>query len=215
MIKAQHKKFWEWFFVTYSKIYLWFIFREIRYIPLYKENVNKDRSVVIISNHFFFWDGFIHLLLNRKFFKRKIHIMMLHEELVKRRFLRYGGTFSIEKGRRSIIESLDYCRDVLNNPANSLLIFPQGKIESLYTNPFIFEKGIEYILKSTDNADIYLNINHINFNSNRRPTLLMYLKPLSVTADGHRMKIENIEQEFNRFAAEVKEMENSNSDNFI
>lgn len=212
MIKAQHKKFWEWFFVIYSRIYLWFIFQEIRYIPLYKENVNKDRSVVIISNHFFFWDGFIHLLLNRKFFKRKIHIMMLHEELVKRRFLRYGGTFSIDKGGRSIIESLDYCRDILKNPGNSLLIFPQGKIESLYTYPYKFEKGVEYILKRAPNADIYLNLNHINFYSQRRPTLSIYLKPLS--SSGHEINIEKIEAEFNRFASEVNGMENTDSDNF-
>jgi hypothetical protein len=206
MIKANHKKVLEWFFVFYSKISLRFVFREIRYCPLFRnEDIEKGRSVIIVSNHFFFWDGFIHLLLNRKLFKRKIHIMMLHEELVKRKFLRFGGTFSIEKGRRAIFESLDYCCDIMEDPANLLLIFPQGRIESIYTSPFKFEKGIEYILKTIKDTDIYLNVNLINFQSKRRPTLSMYLKKLP--AGLQKWSINELEAEFNQFATESKEME--------
>lgn len=213
MIKAHHKKIWEWFFVIYSGICLRFIFREIRYTPLHSEDIDQKHPVILISNHFFFWDGFIHLLLNRKIFKRKIHIMMLHEELNKRRFLRYGGTFSIEKGRKAIIESLDYCGDILSKPDNCLLIFPQGEIESIYTHPYKFEKGIEYILKRSKDADVYFNVNLLNFNSKRRPALTMYLRRFSINQP--EICIKDIEDAFNLFALEARETESTESVKYL
>jgi len=124
--------------------------------------------------------------------------MMLYEQLVKRKFLRYSGAFSIDKGRRGVVESLKYSCEVLKNSHNLLLIFPQGKIQSLYTYPFRFEKGLEYIVSHSKEFDIYFNLNLLNFFSDKKPTLTMYYKHY---ASDNLMKAD-IEQAYNLFSQE-------------
>lgn len=169
--------------------------------------ISPGRSIILISNHFSFWDGFIHLILNREVFKRRVHIMMLYEQLVNRKFLRYGGTFSIDKGRKGVVESLKYSCEILKDCKNMLLIFPQGKIQSLYTYPFKFEKGVEYIISQSKDVDIYFNINLLNFFSDKKPTLTMYYKPYI----SNNFKISDIEQAYNLFSQECMECERAES----
>ncbi|MCG8698089.1 MAG: hypothetical protein MI922_08550, partial [Bacteroidales bacterium] len=67
MIKANHHPFWVKFGYWYSKFLLNIYFRNIRYVGNYN---HTDKPVLIIANHFSWWDGFIHLQLNRTYFKR-------------------------------------------------------------------------------------------------------------------------------------------------
>ena len=39
--------------------------------------VGEDRSILLLSNHSSWWDGFWQLFLNMKVFKKKFHFMML------------------------------------------------------------------------------------------------------------------------------------------
>ncbi|OFY89229.1 MAG: hypothetical protein A2266_06125 [Bacteroidetes bacterium RIFOXYA12_FULL_40_10] len=212
MIKAHHKKIWEWFFVLYAKFHHCSLFKEIRFRDMSVEpgsNLKKGEAlsagkpVILISNHFSFWDGFIHIIMNRALFRRKIHIMMLYEQLIKHKFLRYGGTFSIDKGRKGVVESLKYSCEILKDCNNMLLIFPQGKIQSIYTFPFRFEKGVEYIISNSKDIDIYFNINLLNFFSDKKPTLTMYYKHFI----SNNFKIEDIEQAYNLFSQQCMEQE--------
>ena len=74
--------------------------------------------------------------------------MMLEKQMRKYSILRKIGASSIEKGSRSILDSLKYLVEVIQNPENLFLFFPEGKIKSIYTEEFKFEKGaINYVLK--------------------------------------------------------------------
>ena len=125
--------------------------------------------------------------------------MMLEEEMRKARILHKVGACSISKGSRGILGSMQHLVDVIKRPENLYLFFPQGKIESLYTYPYTFEKGgLNYILKKAKNEFMLVfNINLIDYASHKRPQLSIYYKAYEMTSS---TTAEEIERDFNAFA---------------
>jgi len=196
MIPANHNKFLVRFSKYYTKILIGIFFGKINYLGHFEE---KELPVLIISNHFSFYDGFIQILLNFKVFKRRLHFMMIENELIKRAFLTKVGAFSINKGSRSSIKSLQYTVELLQNKENLVLFFPQGELQSVYTQEFNFEKGsLKYILEKKKNEfQLVFNINLINYGAKLRPDLFVYYETHTISAF---TDAEDIEREFNRFA---------------
>jgi hypothetical protein len=56
------------------------------------------------------------------------------------------GSFSIDPGKASVNESLDYAAEVLNTPGNLLLYYPQGNLESQHIRHIVFKEGIGEIV---------------------------------------------------------------------
>ena len=77
--------------------------------------------------------------------------MMLEEQLNKYAFFKKTGGYSVKKGNRSILESIQYTAEILKDAGNAVLIFPQGEIQSVYESTFKFEKGLEKIMEKVDN----------------------------------------------------------------
>lgn len=198
MIRANHKQFWVNFSKHYSKYLIRFFFRNIKYIGEYKET---NLPVLLIANHFSWWDGFIQIQLNNKYFKRRFHFMMLERELKNAMILTKIGACSISKGQRSSLESLNYAVEVLQNKQNLFLFFPQGKINSLYTQKFVFEKGLlgHILNKNHSNYQVVLNVNLIDYGAMRRPEISVYYKTLTINSE---TITEDVELEYNRFAKE-------------
>jgi hypothetical protein len=210
MIKGRYTPFTGWLFEKYALWHMRKIFQSIRYVISEKTGENPflsdiQRPVLLISNHFSFWDGFIHIMLNRRIFKRRVNIMMLHEQLTKRKFLRYTGAFSLDKGNRGVIAGIRHSVDLLKDKNNLFLIFPQGEIQSLYTRNFVFERGLEFIVNNSPGIQIIFNVNLMNFFSDRKPSLTMYLKEYTPQTSE---TIANLQQEFNLFALESFNSEN-------
>lgn len=139
---------------------------------------SSDRSVLLLSNHTAWWDGFWHLYLNMKIFKKKFHFMMLEEQLRKHWYFNYTGGFSVNKSAKSVIETIQYSAELLSHPENLVLIFPQGKIESIHKQSIDFEKGVQKIIERTDRSNlqiIYL-VNSIDYFINKKPVLYHYIK---------------------------------------
>lgn len=105
-----------------------------------------NQSILAISNHFSWWDGFWVSHFSRKYLKKRFHCMMLEEKLKENPLLRYIGAFSIRKKSKTILDSLSYVREKLDNENNFVLIFPQGQIESMHCDNIKFGKSIEYLL---------------------------------------------------------------------
>lgn len=103
---------------------------------------------------------------------------MLEEQLKSRMFLNKAGAFSIDKGKRSILETLDYSAGLLEEKNNMLVIYPQGTFQSLYHFPVNFEKGFIKILEQAD-ADkfqVFFYAALTDYFSARKPKLDIYLK---------------------------------------
>lgn len=159
---------------------------------------DEGLPVLMIANHFCWWDGFIQYRLNRARFGRRLYVMMLEEQLRRHPLLRECGCFSVEKGSRQVIESLAYCRRILHDPRNMLLLFPQGKIESMHLAEYRFERGAEYILRRLDgNVQVVFNVNLVDYFSYRKPSLTVWYEPYDPGTDP---RTETLEQAFNVFA---------------
>lgn len=135
MIKANKTYLGVLFFDLYAKIQLKRYFRRITVIGSFEDS---GKPILLISNHFSWWDGFIQLWLNKRVFKRKLYVMMLEEQLRKFMILNQGGAFSIRKNSRDIVESLEYTTGLLKYKENVLLIFPQGEIQTTIYTRFCF-----------------------------------------------------------------------------
>jgi len=196
MIRGNHTKFMVKFSKYYTKVLIGIFFGSVKYTGDYKEN---ELPILLISNHFSFYDGFIQILLNLKIFKRRFNFMMLEKELRKNMLLTKIGASSISKGKRSSLESLDYAIEMLEDKENLFLFFPQGKIRSIYTRRFIFEKGLlSYVLENVKNDfQLIFNINLVRYGTNLRPDMNVYYETQQIHAD---TTADDIELAFNHFA---------------
>jgi hypothetical protein len=174
MLKAKHNLMIYSFFKGYT---LWKIHRHFHKVRLLGEFKDKKMPVLLISNHISWWDGFWVMYLNLKKIHRKFYFMMLEEQLRKFWFFNYTGGFSIKKKTRNVLESLHYASQLLSERKNLILIFPQGKIQSMHKQEFVFEKGIEKILTgSHQKVHILFVANITDYFSNPKPILYMYFE---------------------------------------
>jgi len=104
-------------------------------------------SVLLLCNHFSWWDGFFGNYLAYWTMDRYLYIMMQHDHLEKRMLFNLFGGFSIERGNREMLKSLWYAADLLNDPENLVVVFPQGELISNHTTHISVEKGIERLIK--------------------------------------------------------------------
>lgn len=173
ILEAKHNFFLYPFFQRYALLRIKRNFHEI----IINTNVDdKGLPVLAISNHVSWWDGFWIELVNLKLFKRDFFFMMLEEQLRKYWFFNHVGGYSVTKKSKSIVETIKYSRELLSDKKNLVLIFPQGKIQSLYNQSIKFEKGIERIVEGMENKiQIVFIANMVDYFSKLKPSLFIYM----------------------------------------
>ncbi len=198
MIKAKHNPFFIKFFRFYSRFMIERHFREVKIKGTYFE---KERPVLLIGNHFSWWDGFIANYLNNLIFRRRFHIMMLEEQLEPRPFLNKAGAYSIRKKSRDIVESLNYTKGLLKDKNNIVVVYPQGEIQSLYNYPVKFQKGITSVLNDLkDEVDIVFMVALVDYFSHRKPALTLGLK---VYKGGNASDTDEMQEAYNKFMKQM------------
>ena len=144
MVYPQKNKFIRWLFHHYILNLVKWNFRQVNFNFI---EVSKNKSVLLLANHFSWWDGFLLYYINQKVFRKQFHVMVIEETVQKVSFFKYMGAFSVNKNTREILTSLDYAAKLLNDPENLVLIFPQGKLYSNFIDEVSFEKGLVKILQ--------------------------------------------------------------------
>jgi 1-acyl-sn-glycerol-3-phosphate acyltransferase len=173
VLKARHHFLIYPFFRFYAG---WIIHRHFGLVDFKIEFEDRDLPVLLLSNHVSWWDGFFAMYLNVRVLKRKFHFMMLEEQLKKFSFFNKTGGYSIRKKSREAIESIYYTSKLIRDSGNMVLLFPQGKIESIYKTSFQFESGIARIIEKTDcKIHILFMANLIDYFSNKKPGLFIYV----------------------------------------
>jgi len=109
--------------------------------------VLPGHSVLLLCNHFSWWDGFFAGFLTHTYLHRDFHIMMQEDHLQKRMFFNRVGGFSINRKSKEVVESLQYAAKLLDSPGNLVAVFPQGALESNHIDEINIERGIDYIVK--------------------------------------------------------------------
>lgn len=174
MIEAKHTRWGTAFFRLFSSLGLRRTFARIVYV---EKPTLTDASVLMIGNHFSWWDGFIQWQVNRRFFNKRFYVMMLESQLSKNPILKYGGAFSIQKNSRAMLDSLRYAHDLLQDKQNLVLMFPQGALESQHEHHPRFEKGLEVVLRNLDDSvQVIFNLNLTDFFAEKKPSLYVYME---------------------------------------
>ena len=162
--------------------------------------LSSERSILLLSNHTSWWDGFWHLFLNMKLFKKKFHFMMLEEQLKKHWYFNYTGGYSVNKSAKSVVETIQYSAELLSHPDNLVLIFPQGKIGSIHKQAINFEKGVQKIIERTNRSklQIVFMVDSVDYFINKKPILYHYLKEYK----GNDIDYLSLEKSYNTFLKE-------------
>ncbi|TVR70247.1 MAG: glycerol acyltransferase [Marinilabiliales bacterium] len=194
MIEAKHSRLHRWFFNIYIRYILQRNFSSMHIKGSYKE---RNLPVLLIGNHFSWWDGFFPYELNRRLLKKRLHLMMLEEQLAKRKFFRRLGAFSINPGKRSAIDSINYASKILNDRDNLLILFPQGRIQSQYMNEIAFRKGWYRIIERvTGPVHVIFMVTMTDYLSNKKPGLYIYLEDFHATGNFVLGELENAYSSF-------------------
>jgi len=173
MIYPKKNRLFKWMVHTY--VY-WLTIRQFKEINFNAITIDNSRSVLLIANHFSIWDTFILLRVNHKLLKKKFHVMMLESTALKEPFLKYAGGFSINKKSRDMVNSLDFAAELLRDPNNLVLIFPQGKLYSNLITELEFEKGIiQVIKKAADNFQLIFAATFMENFDNLKPVANVHL----------------------------------------
>jgi len=174
MIYPQKNKLINWFFHNYILRIVKGNFQQVRFG---EAEVDKNKSVLLLANHFSWWDGFLMYYVNHRVLKKCFHVMVIEETVQKVSFFKYVGAFSVSKNSRDMLASLNYAAELLNDPENMVLIFPQGKLYSNFTGNISFEKGLSRIMEAAKGR--FQTIMAATFIENlqyKKPTASVYLK---------------------------------------
>ncbi|MCX7985217.1 MAG: lysophospholipid acyltransferase family protein [Bacteroidetes bacterium] len=165
-------------------------------ITLRYEVNDSGLPILLIQNHWSWWDGFFASYVNDVVFRRRFHFLMLEHQLKKYWYFRYVGGYSINPTSRTVVESLEYTVELLNNPRNIVLLFPQGDLISQHEHTIYFKRGIEYILQRVSSTiSIVLCATFIDYFASRKPHLSISLRSI----DGTVAQRESIEQVYQAF----------------
>ncbi|MBD1365288.1 lysophospholipid acyltransferase family protein [Mucilaginibacter sp. ZT4R22] len=174
MIYPKNNRLMKWMFDTYVK---WLVGKTFHQFLYNEVGLDSDKSVLLVANHFSFWDGLILYVLNDKLLHKKFHVMILEDTAKREGMLRYAGAFSVSKNSRDMLESLNYAAELLNQPGNLLLMFPQGKLYSNFVNRVHFEQGLLKIMKKAEGKfQILFAATFIQYLKHKKPSVTVYLK---------------------------------------
>jgi Acyltransferase len=92
-------------------------------------------------------------------------------------YVKYAGAFSVKKKSRDMLESLDYAAELLNDPQNLVLIFPQGKLYSNFVNNIHFEKGVMKIIEQAEGKfQLIFAATFIQYFKHKKQSATVYLE---------------------------------------
>ena len=180
MIRAQHRLWADMIFQPYLTLLFKRNFHEIQLLGTFPK-IPNDLPVLLLPNHSTWWDGFFVYLLNKRIFRRTTYLMMLEKQLSKYKFFTKIGAYSIEpENRRSIIESLEYTVELLNQEMVLVSVFPQGQLLPWHTRPLNYKRGVEWILRKYGKPVTVLPLAmRAEFLGEKRPSVFFLFGPVT------------------------------------
>lgn len=167
--------------------------------------IREEEAVLLLANHFSWWDGFLMFQLNRLLFKKEFHVLVTDEDYKKHWFLKYVGAFAAEGKGKDVVETLLYAGQLLNDPNNLVLMFPQGKLYPVYSNSIAFEKGVMQVVNGSGKKfQIVFAANLVDFSS-RKPGMQTQLA--SWEAEEY-MSLQLLKSEYNKHYTEAVKNQN-------
>lgn len=167
--------------------------------------IKPNHSYLLMCNHFSFWDGFFAFYLCFKSIHKqqklkKVYIMSVKKQIEKNWWLRYLGSFSIDPGKRSVTESLEYAAEKLSEPGNILLYYPQGNLETLAIRHIEFKDGVyEIVTRINGNCQLIWSSNLIEYFESIKPSVTFNMLDCGTNND---FDFEELKEKVNQFHLE-------------
>lgn len=181
MIPARRVKLFSNWFAMYMRFRMRRAFNRLVVTPF---TPKPGHSVLLLCNHFSWWDGLWGNYLAYWHLDRHLYIMMQEDHLQKRMLLNLFGGFSIDRSSREMIKSLQYAAGLLNNPENLVVVFPQGELISNHTTEIKVEKGIERLIKNIKGpCQIVYNCALIDYFESLKPSVFFHLYDCGVAGE--------------------------------
>ncbi len=143
MVAADKKPWFDCLFTIYLERLMRKHFSHFYLVGGFPE-VPEGVSVTFAPNHFSWWDGFFIQKVQREFLPEKnFHILMLAKQLKVYKFFKWMGAYGIDlDDTKSIIKTVKYTRELLSDPGNLTVIYPQGEIRPCDERPLEMKEGI-------------------------------------------------------------------------
>lgn len=201
MIKPKENKLIHHFFAWYIKFIIKKDFKTFTFNTIEKAEL-ENQAILLLANHTSWWDGFLLFYLNKLYFKKNFHVLILEETARKIWFMKYLGAFSINKQSKSIIESIDYAAQLLDDNSNLVLIFPEGKLYSSHKKNLSFEKGLTHIINQSKREfkAVFASI-LFDYFGKRKPSANVYLNTWDYP---EYITVRILENEFNKHHENAK-----------
>jgi 1-acyl-sn-glycerol-3-phosphate acyltransferase len=181
MIPARRVKLFSNWFAMYMRFRMRRVFNRMVVTPF---TPKPGHSVLLLCNHFSWWDGLWGNYLAYWHLDRHLYIMMQEDHLQKRMLLNLFGGFSINRSSREMIKSLQYAAGLLNNPENLVVVFPQGELISNHTTEIKVEKGIERLIKNIKGpCQIVYSCALIDYFESLKPSVFFHLYDCGVAGE--------------------------------
>lgn len=146
-----------------------------RFILLNDVNfLSTNKPVLLLPNHFSWWDGFfVDFLVRSCDAAKKFHIIMLEEQLKRYWFFRFLGAIGFNPTNpKGVINLANKIANLLSNPLNLVVFYPQGEIQ-LFDEDIKVKSGLQFILNKVQNdIEIFYPFFKIQYFENRKPDLI-------------------------------------------
>jgi hypothetical protein len=110
--------------------------------------------------------------------------MMQEDHLQARMWAHHCGAFSINRNSREMIRSLQYAADILKDPENLVVVFPQGELISNHTTEIKVEKGIERLIKNIKGpCQVVYSSAFVEYFESLKPSLYIHLLDCGVAGE--------------------------------
>ncbi|MGF1669275.1 MAG: lysophospholipid acyltransferase family protein [Balneolaceae bacterium] len=134
-----------------------------------------DKTIYFL-NHTSWWDGLIPLFLNENLFKQKGRAMMEDNQMLKYRFFKKIGAFSIHlENPKSALVSLRYAIKSMQRPNSSLYIYPEGEIRPFSANKPDFKNGLAWLCEQLPDVDVVPVGVYMHSMKYSKPELMLYI----------------------------------------
>lgn len=158
----------------------WIVRRHFYELQVEPVEFDPDKSILLVANHFSFWDSLILYIVCYKLLKKRFYVMVREDTTIQLKYLKYGGAFSINKNSKNMLQSLDYAAKLLGDPQNLVLIFPQGKLFSNFVDDIHFEKGITRVIEKTEGKfQLLFAATFVQYLKHKKPTATVFLQNAS------------------------------------
>ncbi|HWZ35124.1 MAG TPA: lysophospholipid acyltransferase family protein [Mucilaginibacter sp.] len=194
MIPARRVPLFSNWFAIYMRFRMRSYFNQLVVTPF---EPKEGHSILLLCNHFSWWDGLWGNYLAYWHLNRKLYIMMQEDHLQKRMLLNLFGGFSINRTSREMIKSLQYAAGLLNDKQNLVVVFPQGSLISNHTTEISVERGIELLIKNIKGpCQIVYSCALIDYFESLKPSVFFHLFDCGVAGE---LTLEELTKKINGF----------------